>query len=449
MKSSKLIKINSKDFIQLELIAINQKDRAFYFSKVNAEHLLAVYTVKPAEYDIELLSALAKEYPDEQSYYQSLVEERQKEDYPDEWQRPENEDRVRDIKKYINDNEFCFFPNTIIVTCELANTLDESWSFKEVEEHLTKNFDIFCYYVKEENVDYLYIPCIKGSLLIVDGQHRIRGLEDSNYYEKFELMLSFIIGYDRSVVANQFYTINYNQKPVNKSLLYQLTSQFSKELSEVTFFHNVLKALNEVDSSPFYQRIKMLGIAPKKGSVSEEIRKKMTVSQAFLIDYLTPTVGKRAVKGYAQPIFRYYYDKSEQRSLIVQFLQRYFNALRLEFPDHWIDPEYSILSKTLGVAAMIKILPLLYIKLLLDEWDEDPDKIEEMKTKDFRRYFKNIDSTLFLRKGEFGGGTSAGSVTKLRDSLLTQMGLFSTDEINKYLARYSRWFSENAMVGGL
>lgn len=442
MRNSQLIKIDGREYYEIEIISINQKNRSFYVAKVDADHLISVYTVKPVEYDIEILSALAKEYPSEKSYYEALVEEKQSEEYPDEWQRPENKDRVRDIKNYLNEKEFCFFPNTIIVTCELVNSFDESWERIDIASHAKSSSSIFSYYTEKEGSSYIVVPKKRGAILIVDGQHRVRGLQESSQSENYELLLSFLIGYDRSVVANQFYTINYNQKPVNKSLLYQLTSQFSKELTEVTFFHNVLKALNEVDKSPFYKRIKMLGVAPKPGTMIDEDRALMTISQAFFIDYMTPTIGKRAVRGYAQPIFRYYYNIPEKQSIIVQFLKRYFNGVRLEFKEQWNNPQISIISKTLGVAAFIKVLPLIYIKLFFSEWRENPDNAQNIKSKDFKKIFETIDKNLFLRTGPYGGTTSAGSVSKLRDDIVQQIDILKNEDLDSLLDKYKKWFSE-------
>lgn len=443
MKNSELIKIGDKEYYKIEIIAVNQKNRAFYVAKVEARHLIDVYTVKPVEYDIKILSALANEYPDEKSYYEALIADKQDENYPDEWQRPENAGRVRDIKKYLDEKEFCFFPNTIIVTCEMANSFEESWGEEEIAIHAKTTSSIFSYYLESAKSSYIIVPNTRGAILIVDGQHRVRGLQESSQSDNYEILLSFIIGYDRSVVANQFYTINYNQKPVNKSLLYQLTGQFSKELTEVTFLHNTLKALNEVEKSPFYKRIKMLGVAPKTGALDEKDRKQMTISQAFFIDYMTPTIGKRAVSGYAQPVFRYYYDEPERRGVIVQFIKRYFNGVRLEFDDQWNNPQDSIISKTLGVAAFIKVLPLIYIKLFFDEWKEDPDEASNTKSKHFRSIFKSIDQNLFLKTGPYGGGTSAGSVSKLRNDIIKQLDFLRDEDIESLLAKYKTWFSKN------
>jgi len=443
MKSSENINIQGRDYYKIEIVAVNQKNRAFYLAKVEAEHLINVFTVKPVEYDIEVLSALAKEFPNEKAYYEALVEEKKSEEYPDEWQRSENTDRVRDIKNYINEKEFCFFPNTIIVTCEMANSFEDEWTYVDIAKHAKMTSSIFSYYILEDDINYLVVPNKRGAILIVDGQHRIRGLQESNFSDNYELILSIIIGYDRSVVANQFYTINYNQKPVNKSLLYQLTSQFSKELTEVTFFHNVLKALNEVEKSPFHKRIKMLGVSPKNDKISEYDRSRMTISQAFFIDYMTPTLGKRAVRGYAQPVFRYYYNDKTRQGTIVQFVNRYFNGVRLAFKEQWDDPQSSIISKTLGVASLIKVLPLIYIKLFIDTWNEDPDEALNMKSKDFRAIFETIDGDLFLRTGPYGGGTSAGSVTKLRDEIISKLELLREDDIESLLYKYRQWFSEH------
>src|SRR5690606_24288994 len=131
------------------------------------------------------------------------------------------------------------------------------------------------------------------------------GLLKTEYSVKkeFDLLVSFIIGFDRSVIAKQFYTINYEQKPVNKSILYELTGEFSVEVTELTFLHNLVKILNELDKSPFYKRIKMLGTTPK--GVDTEDKSRYSISQAFMIDALRKSISNKSTGGVYQPIFLY------------------------------------------------------------------------------------------------------------------------------------------------
>src|SRR5690606_23915527 len=132
--------------------------------------------------------------------------------------------------------------------------------------------------------------------------------------------------YDRSIIAKQFYTINYEQKPVNKSLLYQLTGEFSLEINELTFLHNVVKILNELDKSPFYKRIKMLGTAPK--NVKDEEKPLLSISQAFLIDSLKKTISNSSTGGLYQPIFLYYYKQPKLHAELIKFLINYFSSIK-------------------------------------------------------------------------------------------------------------------------
>jgi len=59
--------------------------------------------------------------------------------------------------------------------------------------------------------------------------------------------------------------------------------------------------MNELDASPFHNRVKMLGVKPK-AATSEE-KRLLSISQAFLVDWLLKTLNKNAIKSINSPIF--------------------------------------------------------------------------------------------------------------------------------------------------
>ena len=55
-----------------------------------------------------------------------------------------------------------------------------------------------------------------------------------------------------------FYTINYTQKSVDRSILYHLANSFSNELTEFKLLHEFIRMLNENEKSPLKDKIKIL-----------------------------------------------------------------------------------------------------------------------------------------------------------------------------------------------
>lgn len=287
-----IFNFNDSQYLKVELFPIIQKEKLFFFGKIRAKDFLKLYTVEPAEYDLEKHVGFASEFPDDSNYYNFLTNEDKKIIDKKNFQRCEDTVRVLKIKKFLEEEEYALFPNTIIVTCELLNDIFEiaaNTSFQNLSKELVAQNKNLSFLEVNENKYALFIPYRKATILIIDGQHRIRGLEEAekelgDQFEDYELLVSFIIGYDKSTLAKLFYTINYTQKSVNKSLLYHLSGEFSRDLDKITFMHELVKILNEIDKSPFYKKVKMLGSVPR--DLPNEVKRNMTISQAFLIDYL-------------------------------------------------------------------------------------------------------------------------------------------------------------------
>lgn len=439
----KKIKKFERDFIKLEILPVTQKAQTFYIGKLPAKEFLKLYTVEPAEYNIEKQIKIAEKFQDEDSYYKYLIQPSEKKIAKREFERKESKTRIKEIKKFLETEKYALFPNTIIVSCDLINNyLDNAPDTKF--DTLGDSKEIFderpnlSFLEKSKEGIYIYVPCVEKSILIIDGQHRVRGLElaEPKVSNDYELLISFIIDFDKSVLARLFYTINYTQKSVNKSLLYQLSGEFSYELTETKFMHESVKILNEIEKSPFYKRVKMLGTIPK--DISKKDKQNMTVSQAFLIDYLVGTISEKKAlsRSIYQPIFLYYYKKEKEQIEIIRFLIKYFNAIKQIRKKDWNNPEKSIICKTIGVGAFIRVLYFLYIKMFIHEFKSDPQKIKDIKMEDLIEKLKGIEKVNFDKTGEFGGVGSAGSLNKLMEKLIESISYFEIDKYKEFLKIY-------------
>jgi len=220
------------------------------------------------------------------------------------------------------------------------------------------------------------------------------------------------------------------QKPVNKSLLYQLTGEFSKEIDEISFLHNIVKLLNELTESPFYGRVKMLGSTPK--NYPAELRQLLSISQAFLIDSMIRFVSKNSKNTLYPPIFLPYYKDQSQHILIVRIIARFFNAVK-EIKPEWANPETSVLSKGMGVAALLKILNFIFPKILKDKLNGEWHRINEITIKDYVTALQGLEHVDFKNTGPYGKTGSAGNISKIKNDILANLVIFgSPDDIREF-----------------
>jgi DGQHR domain-containing protein len=448
MKTERLIN-NNKQYLKIELEEFNQKDHSFYLAKINANDFLKIYTIRPAEYDLEKHNSLAVSFPDEADYYQHLLKEDKEKIAEKDFQREADTDRISSIAKFLNTEEYAFFPNTIITNCELINDREESQIDEDSSEEDFFNFkekpDFISFLKKQGEKYFLYVPYMAKSVLVIDGQHRLEGLKkaEQSILDHYDLLIAFIIGFDRSVIAKQFYTINYEQKPVNKSLLYQLTGEFTREINELSFMHNVVKLLNELNESPFYSRLKMLGRAPK--NYSSEAKKKLSISQAFLIDSLIRFVSAKAKGTLYPPVFLKFYKNPDEHIVIVRAIARYFNAVKIIKPE-WDNPDQSIISKGIGVTALLRVYSFLIQVIVKDELGNNIDRISELKIEDYQRVLKGLENVDFTTGGPYGKTGSGGSISKIKDDILrnlvflsntSDVKVFESDFKENYLSNFS------------
>ena len=253
-------------------------------------------------------------------------------------QRELSKKRQREIEEYISSFDAAF-PNSFIVTI--------------------KSDDV----VAQEG-DVLKIRAHEKAASIIDGQHRLAGFTASNS-GAFELIVSIFIDLPIEDQAMLFATINLKQTKVNPSLVFDLFEE-TKLRSPQKTSHNVSKALNIDEQSPFFHRIKPLG------KRTEEYAGILT--QATFVKRLLPLVSKNPDK-IRDDIKRNRgldVDDPENRECIfwrlfvegkdwaiVKILTNYFDGVKTVFPDEW-NSLSSPLPRTIGFSALMRLLPALY-----------------------------------------------------------------------------------------
>lgn len=145
-------------------------------------------------------------------------------------QRSIQQDRLKKIAEYIERDDSAF-PNSIILAAnyhESGYTIDELEDEKDLE-----NKPNLSWKVSKVNIDNpkcklynLTIPSAKKLAAIIDGQHRLFGftkdfLKDPEKLN-MDLLCSVYLDLPKGYQADLFSIINTTQKPVNKSLSYEL-----------------------------------------------------------------------------------------------------------------------------------------------------------------------------------------------------------------------------------
>lgn len=125
----------------------------------------------------------------------------------------------------------------------------------------------------DEAHNVLRIPHRPRSAQLIDGQHRVAGLEEAiaekPEFASFEIPCAIYMNLNTIQCAEIFLAINTEQKPVNRSLVFDLYGIVGEQLADqaVLRAQDIAKILNEV-GAPYYGMIKFPGEKPRKGGVA-------------------------------------------------------------------------------------------------------------------------------------------------------------------------------------
>lgn len=199
---------------------------------------------------------------------------------------------------------------------------------------------------------------------VIDGQHRIESLKA---YKKgdFFINVAIFVGLDKATEAEVFSTVNLAQTKVNKSLVYDLFSYSEKRSPEKTC-HEVAVVLDSEKDSPFFEKIKRLGVATE-GRFGE------TLSQATFVKGLMAHIsrdpladrdigkrfgswGKASPEEFQRFVLRPFFVQNEDEK-IANTVWHYFDAVKEKWPKAWESTGTgSILNKTTGYLGLMRFL---------------------------------------------------------------------------------------------
>lgn len=350
-------------------------------------------------------------------YTERLIIGYDENDYPiynDHVQRKVEITRVNKIADFLINDPFAIFPTNIVLgiplcAIERQNTHNELVKITLKDEvlhqvELAKQGD---------NNANIYIT-------IVDGQHRIKGievaierlqkqLEESNTQEdavkieaklnrilNLEIAISCFIDKSLEYYAMIFSTINRTQKRVSQDLVYSLFGLSSEDTPYKTALEVTL-ALNAHPKSPFFHRIKLYG-----GEYNMHMSPPL--SQATMIKSIVSLISEnlresendkyrkrkelKKQKGNKFLPFRLFYANN-QDSLISDCLFYFFRAIQNTFPEYWSyngqSKPLNILQATVGYEALLLLMVEIINRKHFSSFNSDTfiDYVSSLKGIDF------------------------------------------------------------------
>ncbi len=344
------------------------------------------------------------------------------------------------------------FPSAMILAVNTFNSdSNEEITIKQYEENYLKNERTekrtieLCFHLISQNI--IKVPN-EEIMLIVDGQHRIAGLNllkkevqertlktkwrnlEKDYgndifeyilmcIDKFEFVCTLMIDFDKYEQGLVFANTNFNQKPVNRSIYYDIFgSSPDTDRNELKFAHDIVAHLNYNNDSVLKDRIKMLG----KGEG--------LISQAAMVESIMILFkpGRALNKIYSD-----YISKGNQYKYVTVFMRSYFAAFQEVFKDFWPlrneKKSKHILCKTTGMGAILKLIDKFY-PFIIQELSNDISVIgnekivkEKISTKLLEiklnggHYFSGDDTI-----GAFCKGAGKGMQGQLYNELALDLG---------------------------
>jgi DGQHR domain-containing protein len=308
----------------------------------------------------------------------------------DAYQRPVIRRKIEELSAYFADcreaGKLPAIAGAVIITS------DKRLTFKAVPHHAA--------------LGMLEIPEEPGILRVLDGQHRLlalHSLADGGELAGLDVPAVVFDTLDAQQIVELFVTINAKHTRLNPSHLVSLAGRKLYPDENQALAHDIIRALNEDDTSPLQSEIKMLGTG--RGRVAQ-------APLAEEIVELIETVEKMGGRGRAR----------ELRESGRRFFLNYVKALSQTFPHAWAGRKYSIKTGT-ALRAFVRVAPDVMARAR--ELKGDPHDARGLREA-LRPWAERLGDRRFLTEGEWkqklAGGTRGTVETltrELRDALRT------------------------------
>lgn len=332
--------------------------------------------------------------------------------------------KVNSIVNFLINDPLAIFPTNLVISIPnhviSEQIFDETTGWYQI--HLEEKV-----FSEVEKIDSGRVGDIY--LSIIDGQHRVRGIEKTIHFLKDEILLcesmirstqnsekiekklsdlklklksineiqlpvSFFIDPVLEYQAMIFSTINRTQTKVPKDLVYSLFGLTKNDSPQKTAL-NIVNTLNGKESSPFYKRIRLAGSGTKEAKLfyrgGNPVLSQATFVTALLKMICTNTqeqdIARHKDRKYfisnpnkELPFRKYYGANNDER--IIRIIFSFFKAVKKvflsdgkflwEFEENNTRKPTNILQTTVGFLALLEVLKLI----LKDLKEEDNDKVE-------------------------------------------------------------------------
>jgi DGQHR domain-containing protein len=281
-------------------------------------------------------------------------------------QRDLDPKRVREIAQYVKGTDATFPTAVVLAVPEKCVTIESPCSADDRFVRMTlSNFP----QGEEDTEEAVYYRHIAR---VIDGQHRIRGLEGYAGAD-FDVNVSIFIDADIADQASIFATVNLAQTKVSKSLVYDLF-ELSKSRSPEKTCHSVVVALESTKGSPLYRKIKRLGKATP-GRYSETLSQATVVSG--ILNYICKDkiqiiqdrqIGRRGgtfpsakAEDAGKLVLRPFFVEARDADL-TNLLWNFFEAVQERWPDAWdINANGNMLNRTNGFDGLMRYFRHAYL----------------------------------------------------------------------------------------
>jgi len=250
----------------------------------------------------------------------------------------------------------------------------------------------------------LQIPEEQGVLRVLDGQHRLLALHAlSQAGETFGIEVPAVLfdTLDARQIVELFVTINAKHTRLNPSHIISLAGRKLYPDPNQALAHDVIRSLNEDETSPLHGEIKMLGTGRGR------------VSQAPLAEEIVELLETVEKVGGASRI-------QELRQGAKRFFLNYVKAIAGVFPNAWAGRKYSIKTGA-ALRAFIRVAPDIMARAR--ELRRDPFDLHAIR-ETLKPWGERLRDRRFETEGEWkqklaGGtrGTVEALTRELRDTL--------------------------------
>jgi DGQHR domain-containing protein len=250
----------------------------------------------------------------------------------------------------------------------------------------------------------LQIPEEHGVLRVLDGQHRLLALHALSQAGEglgIEVPAVLFDSLDARQIVELFVTINAKHTRLNPSHIISLAGRKLYPDPNQALAHDVIRSLNEDDTSPLHGEIKMLGSG--RGRVSQA---PLAEEMVDLLETIEKVGGPGRI--------------NEFRNSAKRFFLNYVKAISTTFPGAWAGRKFSIKTGA-ALRAFIRVVPDVMAKAR--ELKRDPFEAASIREA-IRPWAERLRDRRFETEGEWrqklAGGTR-GTVEvlsrELRDAL--------------------------------